>query len=576
MNFIATGVDAKILSYDENAKELCNDRVNFINAINEIFGEQKNNCFLINLRKDVKRYELAVEELKKLSICKFNHLIATYWKDRNNFIQDLNFVVSFLLQYQNKEQNLINIDIFSHVSNKNIYIQDGPLACYVSHLRCMIASYLENGFEGYTIIVEDDINITNTKNMIDHLNIIDKDWDVILFGSSPKNITYDEMCYRLKNEFHSTHFYIIKNKSFDILFKNLYPITDQVDVLISNLYDQIKIYNVVDCVYQRNIESNTQNNLHTILNSPHYCVVREQIINAKKIIRIILEEKMPNNKHNENILNTIIFDTLYLHIFLDRTLTNNISNINNKEIYVEKLKNHDDKFLQLYECILFIVRCTIKGKSIYELAYNLTHTIINDTINNFKEENYERGYNYGSTCYTYIKDDVIIKKYTDNLRWKTENHDDSNDIFNKELLFYQNYKLKIMPKLLEYKLHEKILYLSYEGESLYLNFDLPHDWEKQIKNIFDTLTENDIYYNEFNLKNIVVKNKNIKFIDFGLAKIKQGCNNNLNCEIFIDLLRQIQQKFLTLNTWENKIVAYSNMMHNIKLHNIEKYISCIY
>ena len=43
-------------------------------------------------------------------------------------------------------------------------------------------------------------------------------------------------------------------------------------------------------------------------------------------------------------------------------------------------------------------------------------------------------------------------------------------------------------------------------------------------------------------------------------------------EIFIDLLKQIKQKFLTLNTWENKIVAYSNMINNIKLNNWSFYI----
>jgi tRNA A-37 threonylcarbamoyl transferase component Bud32 len=575
MTFIATGVDAKILTYDENAKEHCTNKINFVETMNNVFGEQKYNCFLINLRKDTKRYELAVKEFKKISIEKFNHLIATYWKERDNFVSDLNFVANFLLKYQGKEEKNIEIDIFSDVKDDNIYIQDGPLACYVSHLRCMIHSYLENGFDSYTIIAEDDIHITNTENMIKYLDTIDKDWDVILFGSSPKILLYDKICYRHENEFHSTHFYVIKNKSFDFLFKNLYPITDQVDVLISNLYKKMKLYNVVDCVYQRNMQSNTQNNLHTILNSPHYYVVRKQIDYAKNIIKKLLEEKMPNNIHNKNILNTIIFDTLYLHLYLDKSLINNISNEDNEDIYIEKLKNHDYNFSQLYECILFIVSCAIKGKSIYELAYNLTYTIIYETINNFEEENSERGYNYGSTCYTYIKDDVIVKKYTDDLRWKIKNHDNSKEIFNKELFFYCNNKLEIMPNLLNYNLKKKILYLTYEGESLYLNFNLPKDWEKQIENIFDILTKNNIYYNEFNLKNILVKNNIIKFVDFGLAEVKENCDNSSNCKIFIELLEQIQQKFSTLDTWENKIVAYSNMINNIKLHNIKKYISCV-
>jgi predicted Ser/Thr protein kinase len=472
--------------------------------------------------------------------------------------------------------------LFSDINDEEIFIQDGPLACYVSHLRCMINSFLTNGYEGYTIIIEDDIHITNTENMVKYLNVVEQDWDVLLFGSSPKNVLYDEMCYKLINEFHSTHFYVVRNKCLDFLFKNLYPITDQVDVLISNLYEKLKIYNVTDCVYQRNMSSNTQNNLHTILNSPHYCVVREQIDIAKNIIKKLLENKMPNNVHNNNILNTIIFDTVYLHVYLDKSLINDISNDINKEIN-EKLNDKSNNFMELYNAILFIVRCAIKGKCIFELAFNLTELIFN-TINNFaeqKDDNYNqtiRGYNYGSTCYTYLlNNDIIVKKYNDELRWKIYNHDNSDIVFDRELKFYDNYNLsQISPKLLNYDKNKKTLYLSYEGESLYLDFKLPPDWKLQINNIFYILTQNNIFYNEFNLKNILVKDNNIKFIDFGLAEHKNNCDNTKNCEIFIELLTKLENKFAEQKTWENKIVAYSNMLNNIKTHNIEIYTSCIY
>ena len=92
-----------------------------------------------------------------------------------------------------------------------------------------------------------------------------------------KNKIYDGPYYKFDDEFHSTHFYIINHKCMDRLLRHMYPITDQVDVLISELIHELNIYNIPDTVYQKNITTNTQNNLYVIFNSPHYAVVRETL-----------------------------------------------------------------------------------------------------------------------------------------------------------------------------------------------------------------------------------------------------------------------------------------------------------
>ena len=61
----------------------------------------------------------------------------------------------------------IQINEFSEINDKNIHIQDGPLSCYCSHLRGMI--YGLCNFKDYTIMVEDDISITNTENIEEYL-----------------------------------------------------------------------------------------------------------------------------------------------------------------------------------------------------------------------------------------------------------------------------------------------------------------------------------------------------------------------------------------------------------------------
>ena len=39
------------------------------------------------------------------------------------------------------DPNTLSINEFSEFNDPNIYIQDGPLACYCSHVRSMIYSY---------------------------------------------------------------------------------------------------------------------------------------------------------------------------------------------------------------------------------------------------------------------------------------------------------------------------------------------------------------------------------------------------------------------------------------------------
>ena len=112
--------------------------------------------------------------------------------------------------------------------------------------------------------------MANTENIEKYIKEIPDDWDILMLNACSKNKIYNNIWYKFDDEFHSTHFYIINHKCIPTLFENLYPITDQVDVLISNLHKKLNIYNIQETVYQKNISTNTQNNLHVIFNSPHY------------------------------------------------------------------------------------------------------------------------------------------------------------------------------------------------------------------------------------------------------------------------------------------------------------------
>ena len=230
-NHIATGVDAKIMQYEEHATDISVDKIDLI----ELLGG-KQNCILINMEKDVQRYKNSLKEFEKVNIKEFVHLKGTDGrnKDKSLLEKDLTYILNFLSKFDSSiTPKQIEINQFSEINDPNVQIQDGPLGCYCSHLRALIYGYLN--FQDYTIICEDDISIVNTDKIKKYITQIPDDWDIICLNSRAKNIIYDEPFYKFKSDFHSGHFYIVKNSSMPKMFENLYPMPDQIDVLISNM-----------------------------------------------------------------------------------------------------------------------------------------------------------------------------------------------------------------------------------------------------------------------------------------------------------------------------------------------------
>ena len=580
---IKSGVDAKLLVYEENASIISDKKINLQNIIKNTFfknnSDNNSNCILINIEKDIERYSRSVQELKKISLTNFFHLKATYWKERVGFVDDLNNI----LKTVNKDVQ-VEMNAFSEVDDPNIYIQDGPLACYCSHVRSLIYGY--NYFKDYTIIVEDDISITNTENIEKYLPQIPDDWDIIYLNSAPKNYDYgDRPYYKFVEDFHSGQFYIVRNTCIEMLLRNLYPITDQVDVLISNMHKNLNIYNIPDTVYQRNISTNTQNNLHVIFNSPHYSILRYHMQIIRNMISNFINTELPDNyDHNQIIMENILFDVLYSFISNPFTFESS-SNYLNSQYNNEKEIKDNLELQQLLKSIEVVIKCSKKGIHTELVSLSILNNMIN-TIRSFKKyHNYKRygcdcefkAYNYGSTSHTYInkKHDIILKSYHDKFRWNIKGHEDSQIVYEKELNMYQQTDI-----LLSFDKSNKILYIKYLGESLYTNFVLPSDWKQQIADIFSDLNSKQIYYPEFNIKNILNKNSKLHFIDFGLASIIQDSDsqngNGNNCENFIELLQTLQDRFRLTTNNNERLILYNTFINNIKVHNIEKYLNNVF
>ena len=225
-------------------------------------------------------------------------------------------------------------------------------------------------------------------------------------------------------------------------------------------------------------------------------------------------------------------------------------------LYEEFTKKQLEELTRLDKTYVKKLEKNVKDVNIYG---NITNDIRNYDVSNFKYI-----LNYG--IYTIYPDNnfiEIIKKYNEKLRWTTKGHENSSDIFLKEIKMLQKIQhSNHVPKVISYE--DKTIKMSYEGESLYNNFKLPKDWKEQIKEIFDSLTENKIYYPEFRLQNILVLNKKIKFVDFGLAEFKENVDNTENCNKFVKYLEVLNKRLKKTKDKNERYKLCTTLFNNMK------------
>ena len=324
--------------------------------------------------------------------------------------------------------------------------------------------------------------------------------------------------------------------------------TDQVDVLLAGLVNKLNIYNIPDTVYQKNIKTNTQNNLDIIFSSPNYKPVTDALNNSEEILNKLANKILPNNElRNEIIVKSLMHDVLYNFILLtDGELEKSGKNMENYQF--DNIYKDDTDFVMLVKYITFFLQCSRKGIDPKLAAESLANVCL-FTLNKFTEKhNGEdvKSYGFGSTAHTYKIGDKLLKRYNDKLRWSTDGHDNVDDIIDKELEILTKIKhINGTPNLIFSE--DRSIYMTYNGESLYNDFNLPDNWKEQITQIFSDLTDNGIFYPEFRLQNILVLDDKITFVDFGLAEFRNECDNTVNLEKFINYLGSMEERFKNVN-----------------------------
>jgi tRNA A-37 threonylcarbamoyl transferase component Bud32 len=432
----------------------------------------------------------------------------------------------------------------------------------------MIDAYSNSLDRAYSIIEEDDISIDNLTYIENYLNLIPNDWDIICFNAIPgihsmgqnQVIPPDTIFYKFNCTLYHLHFYIIKNSCLEKIFQNIYPITDQVDILIGNMYNILNIYNITNTVTQKNFGTNIQNNLHVIYNTPVYKNLVNELDILDAVCLTYVSDKLKDNDQtiNKNITNKIIDDVIFYNLFNQLDISqSNVINIQNKNTTL---------YEQLYKVVKYYIKDNRIDSYVLKLIDTIDYILDSFTLHNIYSEKYNntyKAYSFGCTSSTYLINNNIVKVYNNKLRWTTNNHDNLDEIFKNEL--------KILDKLnylIDYDDKLKILTLKYMGESLYNNFELVPNWRSQIVLQFKKLSENGIYYSEFNLNNIVVLNGKILFIDFGLAEMVEDVDNSNNCTIFIKLLHILNEKFQTVKETKERHILYNKFMNNIRINKL--------
>ena len=135
---------------------------------------------------------------------------------------------------------------------KHYQLTKGAIGCYLSHVKIW-ENILKHKYDN-VLIFEDDAKIPtdlNTK-IYENMKHVPNDWDIVLFGYICKQCRKYENYYEVER-FMLTHCYMIKrNAIVKIMNSNtLFPITQQIDALMSELSSILNIYSVKDKIVKQ-------------------------------------------------------------------------------------------------------------------------------------------------------------------------------------------------------------------------------------------------------------------------------------------------------------------------------------
>ena len=135
---------------------------------------------------------------------------------------------------------------------KHYQLTKGAIGCYLSHVKVW-ENILKHKYNN-VLIFEDDAKIPEDLNakIYENMKYVPNDWDIVLFGYICKKCRKYENYYEVER-FMLTHCYMInRNAIIKIMNSNtLFPITQQIDSLMSELSSILNIYSMKDKIVKQ-------------------------------------------------------------------------------------------------------------------------------------------------------------------------------------------------------------------------------------------------------------------------------------------------------------------------------------
>ena len=142
--------------------------------------------------------------------------------------------------------DLIEVDKLGY-RNKHYQLTKGAIGCYKSHIKVWKQIISDTDVD-VALVFEDDTKIPhNLQQLINtKMQHAPTDWDIVLLGISCHSCSgiSENKDFLKVNRFWLFHAYLINRKSIQKIFdaEVLYPITQQIDSLLSDVSNDINIY----------------------------------------------------------------------------------------------------------------------------------------------------------------------------------------------------------------------------------------------------------------------------------------------------------------------------------------------
>uniref|UniRef100_A0A6C0KBD9 Glycosyl transferase family 25 domain-containing protein n=1 Tax=viral metagenome TaxID=1070528 RepID=A0A6C0KBD9_9ZZZZ len=204
-------------------------------------------AFVINLDKRKDRFAAFVRNLRNSG---FNITIQ-----RSPAVVGKDLDLSTIPLAEKAQRELSHV-MDSGYRTMHYQLTPGAIGCYLSHVK-LWKYILDNNLDN-VLIFEDDAKVppnfeVKLKTALHNVNAVDPDWDIFILDVLCRDcVPVTEDIIKV-NKFYLLHAYVMRRKGVEKIFKSniLFPIEQQVDWMLSQHTDKLKIYSLQEGIVKQ-------------------------------------------------------------------------------------------------------------------------------------------------------------------------------------------------------------------------------------------------------------------------------------------------------------------------------------